>query len=148
MHILTAFCRIAAGDSSAKLNPMSEGAPIQLVYDGDCPFCMASARMVRIKQAVGSLQILNAREIAGTPLGDEIAAHGLDLNQGIVVKFEDRLYHGEDALHLLAMIGSDRGWLNRLNVALFRNKATVALFYPAMKAIRRLMLRLNGKQPI
>ncbi|ESQ90041.1 hypothetical protein ABAC460_09750 [Asticcacaulis sp. AC460] len=104
--------------------------------------------MVRIKQAVGALQILNAREIGGTPLDAEIAARGFDLNQGIVVKFEDRLYHGEEALHLLAMIGSERGWLNRLNVALFRNKATVTLFYPAMKAVRRLMLKLNGKRPI
>ncbi|ESQ74232.1 DCC1-like thiol-disulfide oxidoreductase family protein [Asticcacaulis sp. AC402] len=127
---------------------MTEGQPIQLVYDGDCPFCTASAHMVRIKQAVGSLQILNAREIGDTPLMVQIAAHGFDLNQGIVVKFENRLYHGKDALHLLAMIGSDRGWLNRLNVALFRNRTTVAIAYPAMKAIRRLMLVLNGKQPI
>ena len=127
---------------------MTEGTPIQLVYDGDCPFCTASAHMVRIKQAVGSLQILNAREIGATPLMAQIKAQGFDLNQGIVVKFENRLYHGQDALHLLAMIGSDQGWLNRLNVTLFRNKATVAFFYPAMKAVRRLMLALNGKAPI
>ena len=96
--------------------------------------------MVRIKQAVGYLYILNAREADGHPLMMEIKAQGLDLNQGIVVKFQDRLYHGRDALHLLAMIGSEHGWLNRLNVALFRHRRLAVIAYPLMKAVRKLSL--------
>jgi len=121
---------------------------IWLVYDGDCPFCSASAQMVRIKQAVGRLYILNAREAAGHPLMMEIKTQGLDLNQGIVVKFQDRLYHGRDALHLLAIIGSENGWLNRLNVALFRNKRTVDFAYPFLRGVRNLALKILGKRPI
>jgi predicted DCC family thiol-disulfide oxidoreductase YuxK len=126
----------------------SEAPAIWLVYDGDCPFCSASARTVRIKQAVGQLHILNAREADGHPLMDEIKARALDLNQGIVVKLGEDLYHGADALHLLAMIGSEHGWLNRLNVSLFRNRAVVRFAYPVLKGLRGASLKLLGKTPI
>lgn len=104
--------------------------------------------MVRIKQAVGRLHILNAREAVGHPLMEEIAAQGLDLNQGIAVKFHDKLYHGRDALHLLALIGSETGWLNRLNVVLFRHRKTVDFAYPFMKGVRDLTLKALGRMPI
>ncbi len=119
-----------------------------LVYDGDCPFCTAGAKMYRLRQSVGELHIVNAREIAGSDLMTAIDAHGFDLNTGIVARFEGRLYHGKDALHLLAMLGSDIGWLNRLNVILFRHKAMLTLLYPVMVAMRNLMLRLRGKTRI
>ncbi len=119
-----------------------------LVYDGDCPFCTAGAKMYRLRQSVGDLHIVNGREIEGSDLKAAIDAAGFDLNTGIVARFEGRLYHGKDALHLLAMLGSDRGWLNRLNVALFRNRTTVKVAYPVMVGLRNLMLRLRGKEPI
>ena len=128
--------------------PQSQADPIWLVYDGDCPFCSASAQMVRIRKSVGNLHILNAREADDHPVMAEIAAQNLDLNQGIVVKFEGRLYHGKDALHLLALIGSETGWLNRLNVALFRNKSVVDMAYPVLKGVRNLMLRILGKHAL
>jgi len=128
--------------------PQSQHDAIWLIYDGDCPFCSAAAHMVRIKQAVGALHILSARESADHPLMTEIRAQGLDLNQGIVVRFQDRLYHGPEAVHLLALIGSESGWLNRLNVALFRNRASVDFAYPLLKGVRNLALQMLGKQPI
>lgn len=127
--------------------PSQSDAAVWLVYDGDCPFCSAAAHMVRIKQAVGALTIIDARASIA-PIMADIAARGFDLNQGIVVRFEDRLYHGKDALHLLALIGSETGWLNRLNVALFRNKTTVTFAYPLMKAVRSVALFMLGKKPI
>ena len=139
---------------SSPAPPVSQSEPVAttpavwLIYDGDCPFCAAAAQMVRIKQAAGALHILNARDAAGHPLITEIAAADMDLNAGIVVKLEDHLYHGAEALNLLALIGSDTGWLNRLNIALFRNRATVDMAYPLLRAVRNLMLRVRGKQPI
>ena len=116
--------------------------PVWLVYDGACPFCAAAAQTVRIRAAAGTLHIVNAREAGDTPLMAEIRAQGLDLDTGIVVSLEGRLWHGVDALHLLALIGSTHGWLNRLNVALFRRRRLAAIAYPAMKAMRNLSLFL------
>lgn len=122
--------------------------PIWLVYDGACPFCSAAAQTLRIRQAVGTLHILNARDAEYTPLMAEIHAQKLDLDAGIVVKFEGRLWHGVDAVHLLALIGSEQGWLNRLNVMLFRNRKLAVAAYPIMKALRNLSLLLLGKPQI
>ena len=127
---------------------MAETDIIELVYDGDCPFCSASAQMMRVKATVGQLTIHDAQQILGTPLMERIGREGFDVNSGIVVSYRDRLYHGEDALHLLALLGSETGWMNSLNVALFRNRKTVTLAYPLMKAVRRCALWLNGKTPI
>ena len=126
----------------------NSSSALWLVYDGDCPFCTAGARMYRLRQSVGDLHVVNGRDIAGTDLMQAIEAAGFDLNTGIVARFEGRLYHGKDALHLLAMLGSDKGWLNRLNVALFRNRTTVTVAYPVLVGLRNLMLRLRGKKPI
>ena len=123
-------------------------SPLWLVYDGDCPFCSATARMYRLKQSVGALHIVDARTAGDTELMREITARRLDLNQGIVARFEGRLYHGADALHLLALFGSDSGWLNRLNVALFRNRFVVGLAYPALKAARNTALFIMGRKAI
>ncbi|HVZ29061.1 MAG TPA: DCC1-like thiol-disulfide oxidoreductase family protein [Asticcacaulis sp.] len=121
---------------------------IILVYDGDCPFCSATAHMYRLKQAVGALSIVNAREAFGTPLMTEIQKRGMDLNEGVVVRFGSKLYHGAEALHVLALLGSETGWLNKLNVSLFRNRATARLYYPFLKGIRNFFLWLLGKKPI
>lgn len=123
-------------------------ATLWLVYDGDCPFCSATARMYRLKKSVGDLHVINAREAGDSEIMQAIAAARLDLNEGIVARFNGRLYHGADALHLLAMLGSDKDWLNRLNVALFRNRATVTFAYPAMKFLRNTVLKIMGRKPI
>jgi predicted DCC family thiol-disulfide oxidoreductase YuxK len=123
-------------------------ATLWLVYDGDCPFCSATARMYRLKKSVGDLHVINAREASGTEIMREITAAKLDLNEGIVARFDGRLYHGAEALHLLALLGSDNDWLNRLNVGLFRNRATVNVAYPAMKFLRNTVLKMMGRKPI
>jgi len=129
---------------------MSNPSPssLWLVYDGDCPFCSATARMYRLRKSVGDLVVVDARTAGDTPLMREIAARGLDLNDGIVASFGGRLYHGADALHLLAMLGSDSGVVNRLNVLLFRNRTTAGAAYPFMKAARNGVLKLLGRKPI
>ncbi len=129
---------------------MSNPSPssLWLVYDGDCPFCSATARMYRLRKSAGELVVVDARTAGDTALTREIAEHGLDLNEGIVASFGGRLYHGADALHLLAMLGSDNGVLNRLNALMFRNRTMVGLAYPVMKAARHGVLKLLGRQPI
>ena len=39
-----------------------------LVYDGDCPFCSAYVRFVRLRDAVGTVHLVDARE--GGPVVD------------------------------------------------------------------------------
>lgn len=117
-----------------------------LVYDAECPLCSATARALKIRSAVGNLHIINARE--PSPIVTEINRAGISLDEGIVVKFNDTLYHGADAQHLLAMVGSDHDWFNRINVFLFRHKFVAKLLYPICKLMRNLLLMMRGKSAI
>ncbi|MGC3981634.1 MAG: DUF4166 domain-containing protein [Steroidobacteraceae bacterium] len=128
------------GAASADESPNS----VWYVYDGECPICNVAANALRIRQDVGPLLLLNARETAKHPLLDEINAAQLNLDEGMVIKFRDRLYHGADALHLMALIGSEQGWFNRMNAFLYRSKTIAAIIYPSMRATRNALIWLKG----
>jgi hypothetical protein len=102
--------------------------------------------MVRIKESVGRLVLKDARD-AG-PIMDEITARGLDIDQGMVVKVGSELYYGSDAIHVLALMGTNRGFFNRLAYLSFRSKRASRVIYPILRACRNLLLKLLGKTKI
>lgn len=122
----------------------SQPAGVWFVYDGDCPICAAAAQALRVKQAVGELRLVNARDEKNHPIVVEVNQRNLDLDEGMVIKYRGELYHGRDALHFMALFGSNRGWFNRLNAILFRSKTMARLCYPTMREARNLLLRLKG----
>lgn len=121
---------------------------VWFVYDGDCPICSTAANALQIKKAVGSLHLVNARKDKAHVLLKEINERLLDLDEGMVLKYQDSYYHGEDALHMMAILGSGQGWFNRINAVLFRSKTLARFCYPVMRAIRNTLLRLKGVQKI
>lgn len=112
---------------------------ILLVYDRQCPACDAFCRMVRIRETVGELKIVDARE--QSPIIDEITGLGLDIDQGMVVKMDEVVYYGADAIHALALIGSRSGAFNRLNHWIFRSRRRARLLYPVLRSLRNLLLK-------
>jgi predicted DCC family thiol-disulfide oxidoreductase YuxK len=119
---------------------------IVLVYDKECPACNAYSRLVRIRESVGVLTIINARE--HNDVLDEITAHGLDIDQGMVLKMGDQLYYGSDAIHALALISSRSGVFNRLNYWIFKSKTLSSWIYPILLFFRNLLLKILGKTKI
>jgi predicted DCC family thiol-disulfide oxidoreductase YuxK len=117
---------------------------IWFVYDGECPICSMAAEAFQVRDAVGTLHLVNARESAGHPALSEVNAARLDLDAGMVIKYGGILYHGADALQLMALIGSEHGWLNRMNALLFRSKPVAMIAYPFMRAARNLAIALKG----
>lgn len=121
-----------------------------LIYDKQCPFCDHYCRLVRIRAAVGTLRLVNARE-TGAEVADlmaEITAAGLDIDQGMVLKMGERLYCGAEAIRVLALLSSRSGLFNRLNYWIFRSKRLSAVLYPLLRACRNLVLRLMGRTRI
>lgn len=121
---------------------------VWFAYDGECPICSYAAHTLRIRKSVGNLHLVNARESQDHPLVREITALGLNLDDGMVLKFGSRCYHGRDALHMMALLGSPIGWFNRANALLFRSRLLAKLLYPPMRGTRNLLLRLHGTQQI
>lgn len=119
---------------------------ITLVYDGECPFCHNYSQMVRLKENVGNLKLINARE--AQPEVEEIKNKGFDLNEGMVVKIDTQYYHGAEALNVLALLSSRSGFFNRLNYWFFRSTKLSKIAYPFLRGGRNLALKLMGRSKI
>jgi predicted DCC family thiol-disulfide oxidoreductase YuxK len=115
---------------------------VWLLYDGECPICRTYCSYARIREAVGELRLVDARQPG--PLRNEITAAGLDVDQGIVLKFKGVVYFGPDAMHMLTLLGTRSGWFNRIAFALFGTRLGSRIVYPACKALRNLLLKLLG----
>lgn len=125
---------------------IGEGVPGQgltVVYDGDCPLCSAYVTQLRLKETAGSLRLEDARQHPETV--EALSEQGYSLDEGMVVIAGARVYHGADAIHVLALMSSRRGWLNRLNYRVFRSRNLSAALYPALVAGRRALLWLLGR---
>ena len=119
---------------------------ILLIYDKECPACNAYCQIVRIRESVGDLKIIDARE--KSDVLDEITDRGLDIDQGMVLKMGDQLYYGSDAIHALALISSRSGIFNRFNFWMFKSKSISSWLYPMLRFCRNLLLKILGKTKI
>lgn len=119
---------------------------ILLVYDKDCPACDNYCQVVRIRESIGELKIINARE--NSEVLEEITQLGLDIDQGMVLKMGGVIYYGADAIHALALISSRSGVFNKLNYWLFKSRRVSAVLYPVLRFFRNLLLKVLGKTKI
>jgi predicted DCC family thiol-disulfide oxidoreductase YuxK len=119
---------------------------ILLVYDEECPVCDAYCRAVRLRETVGELRLVNARE--DSAVMKEITRQGLDIDQGMVLKVEGVLYYGADAIHALALMSGASGTANRINHWIFRSRSRSRFLYPVLRSCRNLLLKALRKTKI
>lgn len=119
---------------------------ILLVYDKECPACDNYCQIVRIRESIGTLKLVNARD--DSAIMDEINQKGLDIDQGMVLKMGDKLYYGSDAIHVLALISSRSGVFNRLNYYIFKTNTRAHIFYPVLRFFRNMLLKILSKAKI
>ena len=117
-----------------------------IVYDGECPFCSRYVAVVRLRDSVGPVRLVNARE--PDPIVDELRRAGYDLDEGMVLRYGGRTYHGADCIMMLAMLSTPVGPFNRVNAAIFRSPTASRLLYPVLRAGRNAVLRLLGRTRI
>lgn len=114
-----------------------------VIYDGHCPFCSAYVRLLRLRDTLGRVQLVNARE--GGPIVDEVLAAGLDLDEGMVLKMDSQFYHGDECIHRLALLSSPSTLFNKINRVIFRSPTLSRLLYPLLRSGRNGALRLLGR---
>lgn len=119
---------------------------MQIVYDGECPFCSQYVTMTRLKDSVGDVELIDAR--TDHPLVEEIKAKGYDLNEGMLARYEGVDYFGADCIHFLSMLSSRSGFANRATSTLFSNRIIARLSYPILRFGRNTTLRLLGREKI
>jgi predicted DCC family thiol-disulfide oxidoreductase YuxK len=119
---------------------------ILLVYDEECPVCDAYCHVVRLRESAGELQLVNARE--DTTIMKDVTRQGLDIDQGMVLKVDGVLYYGADAIHVLSLMSSTSGAMNRINHWIFRSRSRSRLLYPVLRSARNLLLKALRKTKI
>ncbi|MDB5396465.1 MAG: hypothetical protein JWM91_3971 [Rhodospirillales bacterium] len=122
------------------------GDDIWVVYDGECPFCSSYVLLYRIRELAAQVHLIDAR--SAHPILNEVRREGLDLDEGMAVKFNGRFYYGAAAMNILAILGSSGTLFNRLNRALFRHPHLARFLYPILVRGRWIVLRLLGRRLI
>lgn len=119
--------------------------PVKVVYDKQCPVCHAYCELARDADPDHTL-LLDARE--DSELMREVTRRNLDIDEGMVVEIDGKLFYGADAIFELARAGDSRHWFARVTAWLFRYRWMARITYPVFKALRNLLLKLLGRERI
>lgn len=120
---------------------------VQIIYDGECPFCSRFVKLTRLQKRFGDVQLINARDkIALAKVPPEFL--NVSLDDGMLVIHEGVSYYGDEAVHILSVMASRSGAFSRLFLPLFRNRGMSRLIYPILKFGRRVTLKVLGIKPL
>ena len=105
--------------------------PNALFYDGECPFCSRYSELIQARNQLGPFDIISLRE-------DQVSAQefrdlGLDLEQGFVFRYNGDIYHGAEAMHVLALATQQADPLLKLNHCFFGQRAVSKSLYPVLR---------------
>lgn len=117
-----------------------------IIYDGDCPFCQAYTRLLRLQQGSGPVEMLSARSDDARLLS--YWQQGYDLNAGMLVVLNNQVYAGAEAMQVLASCSSASDFFNRLHRTIFSSRKLAAFLYPILKLGRRMTLLLMRVPPL
>lgn len=119
---------------------------IYIVYDGECPFCSEYVKMVRLREAVGKVNLVNARD--NHPAVNFAVAKGVDLNEEMALIINGEIHSGPDCMHRIALMSTGAGPFNALMARVFSSPRTARVLYPFLRTGRNLTLRLMGRRRI
>jgi predicted DCC family thiol-disulfide oxidoreductase YuxK len=128
------------------MNAETVAAPAEaalIIYDGNCFFCQNYARLVRLRETVGPVELLDAR--SGDPRIADWWRKGYDLNAGMLFVHQGRVFHGHEAVQALAALSGSSTPFNRLNRLALSNARVARLAYPLLKLARRASLAVRGR---
>ena len=114
-----------------------------ILYDGECPVCGEYLNLLRLRELVDEVQLVNARE--RPDLVEQLRAVGYEINDGIVLAHEGGIVYGASALSVIAQLGESKRTINRASAAIFRVPLLGEIFYVVLKAGLKLLLLLLGR---
>ena len=118
---------------------------VDILYDGECPFCSSYVGMLRLRDAFGTVNLIDAR--SEHPLAEE-ARGRFDMDDGMAVRIGDKWYHGAESMNILSLASSRSSMVNRLVAAIKSDERRARRFYPFLRAGRNAVLSLLGRTKI
>jgi predicted DCC family thiol-disulfide oxidoreductase YuxK len=117
-----------------------------ILYDGECPVCGEYLSLLKIRELAGEVELVNAR--SRPDLVEDLRTAGYEINDGIVLAHQGGISYGASALSLIAQLDESGRRLNRASAAVFRLPVIGEALYVVLKAGRKLLLRLLGRDLI
>lgn len=117
-----------------------------IVYDGECPFCSEYVKLLRLREVIGKVSLVNARE--DHPAVRYAISQGVDLDQEMALIMHGQLYSGPDCMHRLALMSTRAGPFNAIMARLFSSRKAAGFLYPFLRTGRNLTLRLMRRRRI
>ena len=115
---------------------------LDIYYDKECPFCKQYAKLMALKKN-HNVSIKNAREYKSKII--EFNNLGFNINEGLIVVCEEKIYHGSDAVIFLDKL--DKLDKTGIKISLYDNILFKKVLYPIVKFIRYILLKILGKNP-
>ena len=145
LSAIAAWKRRRPGWPGARMKAVWEDQPVQLVYDGGCPFCRSFAASSELRGGLPQLEILDGR--ADATLRQRLRLQGYDLADGAILIEGDRIWHGAEAVSRLCSQMRPSDGLLQLLSATFADSGRSQRLYPLLLLARRLALAAQGLRP-
>ena len=113
---------------------------LALLYDANCPICKCAINLIHENNP--GIKIENAR--TKNRLLEIASKQQLDIDTGLIAEFDNRLYHGHEAVKLINRAINNKGLVAQLVTLVDRFPS----IYPLLVTIRSLLLKLTGKKLI
>lgn len=118
----------------------------KIYYDGDCPFCNKYTELVRLREAIGQVEMVNIRQHPCEL--ERLQATGHNLDQGMVLEHEGQQFYGAEAMRKVAELSDLQDSFSKVNRAAFSSKRRADMLYPLMRAGRAATLFFMGRKRI
>jgi hypothetical protein len=102
--------------------------------------------MQRLRAAGVKLTLLDARD--EPELVARFASDGLDINDGMILRFRGVTYFGGDVMHVLSLLSGPAGLINHATSFLFSNQTVARALYPFLRTGRNATLWLINRHKI
>lgn len=117
-----------------------------VIYDGDCPFCSQYVQLIRLRDAIGPVEIVNARD--AHPAVSYAKQRGIDLNEEMALIVNGEIFAGADCMHRLALLSTRSGVFNAVTARVFSHPGLARFLYPVLRMGRNVTLKVLGRRLI
>lgn len=116
---------------------------IEIIYDGDCPFCRDYIRLQNLRK-IAKVELIDAR--SAHPAVAEVVSMGFDLDRGMVMRQGNAIRFGHEVMYELAHMTPATGLRGKMTDLLFRNRSRARILYPFLRWGRMITLSFLGKK--
>ncbi len=124
------------------MNPSSKKSSCLFIYDGSCPFCSYFAEFAELRSGIPDLLIKDGR--SDLDLLRELSQNGYNLKNGAILKVEDQILYGSEAVQWVCSRMKPSNNLLSYLVPLMSKPSRSRTLYPLLLLARKMILKLKS----